>query len=100
MKIGPHARWSRVLVLMTVAHGCTTQQESPSARADSAVESAAPSELTDMRWTAITVRDQPVLAGVRITMEVTATSMGGYGGCNWYGGDYTLTGTTLKVEQM
>ena len=89
-----------VIIVMTVAHGCTTRQESPKVRTDSVSQGAERSELTGMRWTAITLRDRPVLTGSRITMEATATSLGGYGGCNWYGGDFTLTGTTLEVEPM
>lgn len=94
------SRLSGIMVVMIVTDGCTTQKESPSQRTDSVARHAAPSELADMRWTAITLRDRPVITGSRITMEATATSLGGYGGCNWYGGDFTLTGTTLKVEPM
>ena len=83
-----------------VAPGCTTQQESPSARTDSVARGGATPELTDRRWTAITLRDRPILTGSRITMEATASSLGGYGGCNWYGGDYSLTGATLAVGPM
>ena len=80
---------------------CTMQREPESAgTTDSTEKSANPPALGDMRWVAVSLREKAVLPGSRITMEATPTSIGGYGGCNWYGGDVAFTEFTLSAEPM
>lgn len=91
----------RVIALMSLTPGCANEGESErAARSDTLPPSATTTPLGDMRWTVVMLRDRPVLAGSRITMEAKPTSVSGYGGCNWYGGDVSFTTSTLKVAPM
>src|SRR5690349_2079474 len=36
-------------------------------------------------WVVASLGDSPVVAGTRLTMVKTASDVGGYGGCNWFG---------------
>ena len=84
-------------VLATLA---CTQRDSGNVRVDSIARNPQANALAGMRWVVVTIQNRSVRAGSRITMEATDTTLGGYGGCNWYGGDFTLADTTLKVEPM
>ena len=90
----------RVIALISLAPGCANERESEGAGRDSLPRDSTTTALGDMRWTVLALRDRPVLRGSRITMEAKPTSLGGYGGCNWYGGDVTFTGATLKAAPM
>ena len=90
----------RVIALMWLAPGCANEREPEGARRDTLSRGSTTTALGDMRWTVVELRGRPVLAGSRITMEAKPTSLGGYGGCNWYGGDVAFTGSTLKTAPM
>lgn len=84
-----------------VTLACTMQREpEPAGAADSTAASASTGALGGMRWVVVSLRDKAVLPGSRITMEAAPTSIGGYGGCNWYGGDVTFAESTLRAEPM
>lgn len=97
----PNCSTGAVVALSLVASlACTAQREPDSARTDTLAKSASPPALGDMRWAAVSLREKAVLQGSRITMEVAPTSIGGYGGCNWYGGDVAFTEFRLDAEPM
>jgi heat shock protein HslJ len=42
-------------------------------------------DTTAAEWTVLTIHEQPVIAGSRLTVQTSPTGIGGYTGCNWYG---------------
>jgi heat shock protein HslJ len=53
-------------------------------------------ELPGTEWLLTEIRGAPLVAGSRVTLRFEPGSAGGYNGCNWYGGDYVLTGSNIK----
>ncbi len=46
-------------------------------------------------WVLESLNGQPLLKDTNITLEFDDGRFGGYSGCNWYGGDYAVTSTTV-----
>jgi heat shock protein HslJ len=57
-------------------------------------------QLIGQAWELQTIRGAPVLAGTRPTLQFSADGVGGHGGCNAYGGDYTLAGNVLEIKDL
>jgi heat shock protein HslJ len=62
-------------------------------------------ELANTSWLLVsfgaTGSDMPVLEGTTITLEFeSATQLGGSGGCNSYGADYTAQNGTISVGEV
>ena len=47
-------------------------------------------------WTLDLLSGAALLKDTTITLEFDSESFDGYSGCNWYGGNYTVTGTAIK----
>jgi putative lipoprotein len=43
---------------------------------------------------------QPPVAGSQVTLEFTADGVGGSGGCNSYGGGYTVRGNAISFGEL
>ena len=56
--------------------------------------------LPGTEWLLLRLNDQPIIQGSRITLGFEHDSLGGYGGCNWYGGAYTATDASLSVPEI
>jgi heat shock protein HslJ len=56
--------------------------------------------LNGTEWLLSSFNGKPPVPGSRITLEFEPDSLGGYSGCNWYGGAYTTAGTTLAVQEI
>jgi heat shock protein HslJ len=42
-------------------------------------------EVAEAEWTVLALFEQPIIRGSRLTVQTSATGIGGYSGCNWYG---------------
>lgn len=51
-------------------------------------------------WILLSLRGDPVIPGTKITLTVSPQQLGGYAGCNWYGGEYLVRGDTLRIEEL
>ena len=49
-------------------------------------------------WELTSLAGRAPIAGSRIALIVEDTSFGGYSGCNWYGGGYQVSGTSLRMS--
>ena len=67
---------------------------------DAVGDTDAPPPLAGTEWVALSVDGARVLAGTQITLEADSLGLGGYAGCNWYGGRYTRRGDSLRVEDV
>lgn len=56
--------------------------------------------LTGSEWELTSLRGEPPAGKSRITLRFDAGSAGGYGGCNWYGGEYALSGNEIAWKEM
>ena len=56
--------------------------------------------LRGTKWVLSSLSGQPPLARSRVTIEFETDSASGYGGCNWYGGPYRLSGRNLSFEEV
>lgn len=75
------------LALVLLLASCTTPP---------AVPPVAPVvKLPNTEWLLTSMRGKPLIEGTRITLQFDEKGAGGYSGCNWYGGDYTLSGSKL-----
>jgi heat shock protein HslJ len=70
--------------------------------AGSAGESAGPSplDIQGIEWRAVSVAGRAPVADHIPTIKFDATRAGGNAGCNSYGADVAVTGTTIKVSQL
>lgn len=58
-------------------------------------------DLSNTHWTLVSISGQPVHTGSSVTLLFGADGhVGGSAGCNTYGGEYTLTGSTLTVGEL
>lgn len=53
--------------------------------------------LEGTEWTLTALEGRAPLAGTRVSLEVADTTLGGYDGCNWYGGSYDADDGRLRV---
>lgn len=53
-------------------------------------------KLDGTEWVLESLSGEPLFEGTNITLEFDDGRFNGYSGCNWYGGDYTATDTTVK----
>ena len=57
--------------------------------------------LRETRWTLVSLNGSPPLAGSNITLSFENGQMGGYAGCNWYGGQYPVANEgRLAISEM
>ena len=59
-----------------------------------------PASLTGTEWVLESIEGEAPIVGSRVTLEFTADGMGGYSGCNWYGGPFERRGDVLRAERM
>lgn len=87
------------VVLLT---GCTMPPESPRAArsAAAATGTPGPAELAGTRWIVERIDDIPVLTTTRITLAFEPDRVGGFDGCNWFGGSYAEPGSFRLIEIM
>lgn len=52
--------------------------------------------LVDTKWQVVNLDGETALEGVTVTLNFGKDSIGGYDGCNSYGGSYTATESTIK----
>lgn len=57
-------------------------------------------DLRSNSWLLTSLNGTPVVSGSTVTLTFDKKSLGGSGGCNSYGGDYTLRGTKLSMENI
>jgi heat shock protein HslJ len=58
-------------------------------------------ELEGTRWQLQSMSGEPVVPGSTVTLQFDPDNVaGGNAGCNHYGGDYTLEGSTLEFEDL
>jgi heat shock protein HslJ len=50
-------------------------------------------------WVLTALRGEPVEPRPRITLEIEPGRLGGFGGCNWYGAEYTAGEEGLEIGQ-
>ncbi len=55
--------------------------------------------LANTHWKLTAINGKPVQAGVAITLDFTDSTIGGFSGCNSYGGSYRLAGNQLTFPQ-
>jgi heat shock protein HslJ len=60
----------------------------------------APVDLDGTEWTLTSINGAPALASVSVSLEFTGQGAGGYAGCNWYGGRFTATGSSLSIDSL
>jgi heat shock protein HslJ len=65
-------------------------------------QSPAPSplDIQGIEWRAVSVAGRAPVATHIPTIKLDGTRAGGNAGCNSYGADVTITGTTIKVSQL
>jgi heat shock protein HslJ len=51
-------------------------------------------------WELTSFGTRPPIAGSRIALVFDEMSLGGYSGCNWYGGGYEASGKSLRVSGL
>ena len=51
-------------------------------------------------WQLSSLGGESLLGGTAITLEFRDKNFNGYSGCNWYGGSYTVTGTTVHFKDI
>lgn len=56
--------------------------------------------LKDSRWVVQRIDNVPTLPTTRITVEFAEGGLGGYDGCNWYGGSYAAPDALAITEIM
>jgi heat shock protein HslJ len=56
--------------------------------------------LTASEWTLVSLNDDELSAGTTVTIAFDGRRLGGSGGCNHYGGDYTASGESLRVADV
>lgn len=57
-------------------------------------------DLVGSEWLLTALRGEPPLPGSRITLRFDEKGAGGYGGCNWYGGEYRAEGGAIEWKDM
>lgn len=94
MRVVYDRRMRRLLFVLLMA-ACNVPNEPPrqSARSE-------PVHLSGTEWQLATMNGEPVLDGTRITLTFDEKSGGGYSGCNWYGGQYAMTGNKLQFKDI
>ncbi|MBW3564149.1 MAG: META domain-containing protein [Acidobacteria bacterium] len=56
--------------------------------------------LADTEWELVSIEGNPVPAKPRVTLTFEHDQLGGYAGCNWFGGTYAQTGSRLELGDM
>jgi heat shock protein HslJ len=56
--------------------------------------------LTGSEWALESLNGRAPLAGTTVTIAFDGQRLGGTGGCNYYGGDYTASGQSLRVADV
>lgn len=87
----------RRLFLILFAIACTKPAPPPQQQA---AAKPAPPELNGTEWQLNAMRGKPIPQGTRVTLSFTGGEAGGYGGCNWYGGPFTRSGSTIQFKEM
>ena len=77
------------LVLMTLMAACTAAQ------AQSPVQGAA---LLDTEWVLVSLNGNALVEGKEVTLRFEEGSLEGSGGCNSYGGNYTVSEDNLSID--
>jgi heat shock protein HslJ len=72
---------------------CTPASEEPP-------DDVRPIDLAGTEWELSSLNGRPPLAGTRISLEFRAGSGGGYSGCNWYGGAFRSTDSSLSFGSL
>ena len=76
--------------LLPIVPGCgRVAEEAPST-------SSSLTELDGTEWVLASVDGHAPIAGSHVSMRFEKGTMGGYGGCNWYGSSYTRSGVSLR----
>jgi heat shock protein HslJ len=81
--------WATALLL---ALGCARAGDSP--------HPAEPPALEGTEWTLVSIDGRPPVAGSRISLEFGDATLGGYSGCNWYGGTYGSSAAGLEIGEV
>jgi heat shock protein HslJ len=59
-----------------------------------------PVPLDGTQWVLLRLRGEEPLPGAEITLDVSAETVGGYSGCNWYGGGADAEGGRFSVGDI
>jgi heat shock protein HslJ len=78
------------LVLMATLAACTTAEPDPPSAQDSI--------LLDTEWELVSLNGDDLIEGRAITLRFEEASVEGSGGCNTYGGSYTASEASLRLD--
>ena len=81
------------LALAMSLSACSPSNDSPR-QAKSTID------LAGTEWVASSLNGRPLIDGSNVTLDFERGRLGGYGGCNWYGGSYTATPTALHIGEI
>ena len=56
--------------------------------------------LEGTEWIAVSLEGERIAGTPRITLEFEHDTLGGYGGCNWYGSDYEVDGSGIELGEV
>lgn len=56
--------------------------------------------LQDTAWTLVELSDKTLIPSTEITLAFTLDEFSGMGGCNAYGGDYTVSAQSLAIGEI
>ncbi len=86
-----------VLLLLSATFACTTKKTTPVSQYDT-------DTLEGKVWQLVTIAVDPepmqVPANLPVTVKFESGKVEGHGGCNGYGGDYTLKGNSLGISSI
>ncbi|HVE80061.1 MAG TPA: META domain-containing protein [Gemmatimonadaceae bacterium] len=87
-------RWAAATwILSTLA--CGRSREVPRE-----AEAAGRVTLDGTEWVVASLGGRPRLDGSNVTLTFAGETAGGYGGCNWYGGRYTVSGASVQIGEI
>ena len=56
--------------------------------------------LANTEWILSEIAGSPALDETQVTLEFTDDGVGGYSGCNWYGGGADISGDTIRFDDL
>lgn len=84
-----------LLLLLTAAFACNSKNSLPS---DTSAADSLEGKVWQLTTVAVDPQPQKVPADLPITIKFEAGAIEGHGGCNGYGGSYTLKGKQLAIS--
>ena len=82
-----------VLISITAAPACSGSRDSGSSEGPDSDKS-----LDGTQWIVSALDGRPLIEGSNITLHFSAETLGGFAGCNWYGARFTVSGSTIRIE--